>query len=127
MAWFMNELLRALRDESDHFDREIVAEMTTRQRVDRFDESFQHRVDWGLGVICNSQRYGETVPYGFGEHASDRAFGHGGAQCAMALADPEHDLVIAWCLNGLCGEPRHNLRNRQINTAIYRDLRIGSS
>ena len=122
VAWFYNELLRALRDESELFDRDIVEPMTRRQRVDRFDEAFQHRVDFGLGVIVNSERYGQTVPYGFGPSASEHTFGHGGAQCAIGWADPEHDLAVAWALNGLCGEPRHNLRNRKLNAAIYEDL-----
>lgn len=125
VAWVYNELLRATRGESELFDEEIVAEMVRRHREDRFDEAFQHRVDFGLGVIVNSQRYGQTVPYGFGAAASEHAFGHGGAQCAIGFADPEHDLVVAWVLNGLPGEPRHNLRNRKLNEAIYADLGIG--
>ena len=123
VAWFYWHLLRALAfDDSDHFDGEVVRDMTARHRVDRFDESFRHRVDWGLGVIVNSERYGVTVPYGFGPYASDETFGHGGAQCAMGLADPKRSLAIAWCLNGLCGEPRHNKRNRELTAALYEDL-----
>ena len=102
---------------------ETLREMTARQREGLFDLSFQHRVDFGLGVIANSARYGEqTVPYGYGRHASESAFGHGGAQCAIGFADPEHELSVAWVVNGLPGEPRHNKRNREVNTAIYEDL-----
>ena len=118
VALFYRHLLERL-----HAGDNIVKGMTTRQRVGMFDDSFQHTVDFGLGVIVNSAEYGvQTVPYGYGVHASPDTFGHGGAQCAIGFADPEHDLVVAWCLNGLCGEPRHNQRNRRLNTAIYEDL-----
>jgi hypothetical protein len=42
----------------------------------------------------------------------------------MGFADPEHELVVTWAANALIGEPRHNARNRAINTAIYEDLGI---
>ena len=103
--------------------QEGVELMTRRHREGMTDATFMHQLDFGLGVIVNSNRYGvETVPYGFGRYASEATFGHGGAQCAMGFADPEHDLAVAWVLNGLPGEPRHNKRNREINSAIYEDL-----
>jgi hypothetical protein len=40
----------------------------------------------------------------------------------MAFADPEHGLAVAWAFNSLIGEPRHHVRNREINSAIYEDL-----
>lgn len=97
--------------------------MTQRHREGLKDLTFHHTIDFGLGVIVNSNRYGaETVPYGFGRHASESAFGHGGAQCAIGFADPERELAVAWVVNGLPGEPRHNKRNREVNSAIYEDL-----
>ena len=105
-----------------------LAEMTARQRAGRRDATFGATVDFGLGVIVNSARHGEPhVPYGFGPDASDAAFGHGGAQCAMGFRDPEHELCVAWTLNGLPGEPRHNKRNRDVNAAVYEDLGLASS
>lgn len=102
---------------------ETVQELTRRRRIGRFDETFRHRIDWGLGFIVNSGRYGdETVPYGFGPHASEETFGHGGSQSAIGFADPEHQVVVAWVANGRIGEPKHHRRNRELNTAIYRDL-----
>ena len=104
---------------------ETVVVMTSPQRVGLNDRTFQHRLDWGLGFIVNSNHYGlQTVPYGFGLHASPRAFGHGGAQSSIGFADPECGLTVAWHLNGQCGEPRHQRRNRALNTAIYEDLGI---
>lgn len=104
-------------------ESETIADMTRRHREGMYDWTFLHTMDWGVGFIINSNRYGaETVPYGFGRHASERAFGHGGSQSSCAFADPEHDLVVAWVLNGKCGERAHQTRARALNSAIYEDL-----
>ncbi len=100
-----------------------IQDMTSRHRVGKFDQTLQHTVDFGLGVVCNSNRYGaETVPYGFGQYCSDDTFGHGGSQCSMAFCDPQQNLVVAWSANGFCGEGQHQRRNRMINNAIYEDI-----
>ena len=102
---------------------ETVAEFTRRHRIGLFDHTFQHIIDFGLGFIVNSNRYGiETVPYGYGRYASDEAFGHSGAQSSCAFADPAHKLVVVWSCNGLPGERLHQRRAREINSAIYEDL-----
>ena len=102
-----------------------VPALTARHRVGEFDRTLGHVVDFGLGVIVDSNRYGpDTVPYGFGPHCSPRTFGHGGNQSSMAFCDPEHELVVAWATNGMCGEPKHQRRNRAINAAVYEDLRL---
>ncbi|MDW8343901.1 MAG: serine hydrolase domain-containing protein [Verrucomicrobiae bacterium] len=99
------------------------AVLTQRHRIGMFDETFRHVMDWGLGFVVNSGRYGaETVPYGFGRYASEETFGHGGAQSSMAFCDPVRQLVVAWICDGMCGEPRHHERNRELNTAIYEAL-----
>ena len=100
-----------------------IQQMTARHRVGKFDQTFQHTVDFGLGVLCNSNQYGaETVPYGFGQYCSESAYGHGGSQCSMGFCDPERQLVVTWSANGFCGESQHQRRNRMINNAIYEDL-----
>ncbi len=100
-----------------------IQQTTARHRAGKFDETFQHTVDFGLGVLCNSNRYGvETVPYGFGRYCSESTYGHGGSQCSMGFCDPERQLVVAWSANGFCGEAQHQRRNRMINNAIYQDL-----
>jgi CubicO group peptidase (beta-lactamase class C family) len=102
---------------------ETIAEFTQRHRVGLFDHTFQHVIDFGLGFIVNSNGYGvETVPYGYGRHASDEAFGHSGAQSSCAFADPAHQLAVAWSCNGLPGERLHQRRAREINSAIYEDV-----
>ena len=100
-----------------------LSELTTRHRIGLFDHTFQHTLDLGLGFIVNSNRHGaETVPYGYGRHASEATFGHSGSQSSCAFADPEHQLVVAWHCNGQPGEPRHQKRARTINSLIYEEL-----
>lgn len=97
--------------------------MTSRQRREPEDETFRQKLDFGLGVIVDSSRYGaDPVAYGYGAHCSDRTYGHGGVQTSIGFRDPERNLVVAWITNGQIGEPRHQRRNLAINTAIYEDL-----
>lgn len=102
---------------------ETIARMTMRHREGLFDSTFQHKVDFGLGLLIDSNCYGvETVPYGFGRYSSSKSFGHGGAQSSIGFCDPQHGLVVAWAANGTPGEAQHNRRNRELNSAIYLDL-----
>ena len=105
---------------------ETIRRFTLPQGKDTFDQNFQHKMDWGLGFIVDSNHLGrETVPYGFGRHASPSTFGHGGSQSFAAFADPVHNLVVAIVCNGMLGGPRHNRRARDLHSAIYEDLGIG--
>ena len=68
-------------------------------------------------------REGRTqVPYGFGPHASPRAFGHGGSQSSGALADPEHGLAAALTCTGMPGDAAHSRRVHDVWAALYEDL-----
>ena len=88
-----------------------------------FDHTFQHVLDWGLGFIPNSARYGvDTVPYGYGHHASERAFGHSGFRSSVAFADPEYGLAVALVWNGTPDNDRHERRVRAALDAVYEDL-----
>ncbi|MGB7158836.1 MAG: serine hydrolase domain-containing protein [Tepidisphaeraceae bacterium] len=103
--------------------RQSVTELTSRHRAGLFDHTFRHVIDWGLGFIIDSNRYGaETVPYGFGRRASEETFGHGGSQSSTSFADPKHGLVVALVWNGMPGEPKHQQRSRETLTALYEDL-----
>jgi CubicO group peptidase (beta-lactamase class C family) len=104
-----------------------AGEITTPQRVGMLDETFKNVIDWGLGVIMDSKKYGVAVPYGYGPHASPRTFGHGGSQSSTAFADPEHSLVVAIVFNGLPGEPKHDRRLKAVTAAIYEDLGLTSA
>jgi CubicO group peptidase (beta-lactamase class C family) len=118
---------RGVRDGVTILKPETVDLMTCRHRRGMHDETFKHVVDFGLGLIVNSNRYGpETVPYGFGRYSSEKAFGHGGAQSSIGFADPAYGLVVTAVANGCPGEPIHNKRFRKLNTAIYEDLGLTS-
>lgn len=103
---------------------ETVEWLARRHREGLFDHTFMHRLDFGLGFVVNSSRYGPaTVPYGYGIRASEDAFGHSGAQSSCAFADPARKLVVAWVTTGLPGEREHQARQRALNEAIYRSFR----
>ncbi len=122
LGWFYECLLN---QGMPVFEPQTVETMTTRHRTGAFDLTLQHIVDYGLGFIINSNRYGDaTVPYGFGKYASEQTFGHGGSQSSIAFADPEHELVVAVVANGRPGEPKHQRRAKEINEAIYEDLKL---
>ncbi len=107
---------------------ETVAAMTARHRVGEFDQTLGHVVDFGLGVIVDSNRYGAaTVPYGYGKYCSPRTFGHGGAQSSQGWCDPEAGLVVAYFFNGRAGEAQHHRRAKGLNEAIYLDLGLAES
>lgn len=104
---------------------QTIEAMIARHRVGLFDHTFKHIIDWGLGFILNSRQYGvDTVPYGYGPHASPRTFGHGGRQSSVGFADPEHGLVVAAVFNGTPGEARHDRRLRAFTAAVYEDLEL---
>jgi len=124
LGWFYEMLLGGgERNGVRILSPESVSLLTTRQRERMYDLTFMHTVDWGLGFIINSNRYGwQTVPYGFGRHASEGTFGHGGMQSSAGFADPERQLAVAIICNGTPGEARHTKRIRQLATALYEDL-----
>ncbi len=104
---------------------ETVGDLTSRHRIGAFDQTLQHVVDFGLGVIVDSHQYGaETVPYGYSRYVSERTFGHGGSQSSIGFAAPEHGLVVCYVADRRVGEPRHQKRHREIVNAIYEDLRL---
>ncbi|HSS49976.1 MAG TPA: serine hydrolase domain-containing protein [Thermoanaerobaculia bacterium] len=102
---------------------QTVEAMTARHRTGMVDLTFKHLLDWGLGFIVNSVRYGaETVPYGYGHHASPRTFGHSGYRSSVGFADPERRLAVALAFNGTPSNERHEARVRSALDAIYEDL-----
>ncbi len=106
--------------------RETVEEMTSRRREGLKDYTFGQVVDWGLGFLINSAKYGALAnPYGYGKHASEGTFGHGGMQSSGGFGDPEHGLCGAIIFNGLPGEPKHQRRIDVAMTALYEDLGLG--
>ncbi|BAM04824.1 serine hydrolase domain-containing protein [Phycisphaera mikurensis] len=125
-------LYRMLLDEADPagtldgvrvLEPATAAAVSSRQREGLEDATFKATIDWGLGVAIDSKRHGrELVPYGFGPHASDGAFGHGGNQCAVGFADPAHGLAAAVVWDGMPGELAHQQRLHTTLAALYEDL-----
>ena len=92
-------------------------------RTGKTDATFNHILDFGLGVILNSNRYGaETIPYGFGSHAGPGAFGHGGARSSIAFADPDFGFSAAIFLNGRVPETEHQPRMRALLDLLRSEL-----
>lgn len=115
---------------------ETVALFTDRHRRDTMDRTFRAVMDWGLGFMVNNRRHDAAnaqthpvasggTPYGFGPHASDASYGHGGNQLSSGFADPEHDLAVAVVFNGQPGEPKHQPRMHAVLGAIYEDMGLG--
>lgn len=99
-----------------------LAECVARQRSGKHDRTFLATVDFGLGFVLNTpQPGGRPMPYGYGAHASPRAFGHSGNQSSCAFADPDRRLAVAWVTDGMPGEPLHQRRQHALNTAVYED------
>lgn len=100
---------------------DTVEQMTHRHRDGRFDLTFHHRMDWGLGLLLDKPDRGR-MPYGHGRHASAQAFGHGGVQSSAAFADPAHGLAVAAVYAGMPGEQLHQRRIDALLTALYEAL-----
>lgn len=87
------------------------------------DATFGHIMDFGLGMILNSNRYGAaTVPYGFGARAGGKSFGHGGARSSIAFADPEAGFTATVFLNGRVPETEHQPRMRTLLDLLRSEL-----
>jgi CubicO group peptidase (beta-lactamase class C family) len=102
---------------------QAVEAMTARHRVGLVDETFRASVDWGLGIMANSWYHRRRpAPYGYGNHASNRAVGHGGAQSSLVMADPEYGVALALVCNGMPGEVVNHRRTQPVIDAVYEDL-----
>jgi CubicO group peptidase (beta-lactamase class C family) len=109
-------------------ESKTVELFTRRHRAGLPDRTFRTVLDWGLGFILDSKRYGaEQHPYGYGTHASDGTFGHSGYQSSSAFADPAHDLAVALVFNGCPGEAAHQERVHAVLGALYEDLELASA
>lgn len=106
---------------------QTVEAFTTPSRVGMTDVTFKHVLDWGLGFIINSVQYGaETVPYGYGHHASPRTFGHSGYRSSTGFADPEQGLAVALAFNGTPDNEAHEVRIRRVLDGVYEDLGLAA-
>lgn len=107
--------------------RPAIEAVVARHRTAMLDETFGTVIDWGLGIMVNSWHYrSQPAPYGYGDYASRRAFGHGGSQSSLAFADPEFGLAVALVCNGMPGEPKNHKRTQPVISALYDDLGLVS-
>ncbi|MFT5373856.1 MAG: CubicO group peptidase (beta-lactamase class C family) [Candidatus Latescibacterota bacterium] len=126
LAYFYEALLAGGQRQGQRIvSPQAVEALVARQRNGLFDHTFKHVMDWGLGFVVNSSIYGaETVPYGYGHHASPRSYGHSGQQTSVAFADPEWELAVALVVNGMPGPDQHHRRFLNIMNALYDDLEL---
>lgn len=118
LAFFYEKLL-----EGAWLQPDSLKKMRSPVRSNQLDATFAQIVDFGLGVMLNRNRQGETtVPYGFGSQAGPRAFGHGGARSSIAFADPDHGFTAAAFLNGRVPETEHQPRMRAILDLVRSEL-----
>jgi CubicO group peptidase (beta-lactamase class C family) len=121
----MNQLVRMYRmlvrggelDGTRLLSPQTVTAISARHRAGLHDRTFGVVMDWGLGFNVDGGA--------MGRHCSPRAFGHGGAQSAIAFADPEYGVAAAIQLNGMPGNEAHYRRFNRVCTALYDDLGIG--
>jgi len=100
---------------------ETVELMSSCHTTGMLDETFNVRLDRGLGVVVDSKRYGHGADW-FGSRCSDRTFGHGGFRCSVGFADPAHGLAVAVVFNGMPSDAEHGARIRETLDALYTDL-----
>ena len=118
---------KSVQDGTRVLSAETVEALVAGHRIGMYDHTFRHVMDWGLGFLLNSARYGEgAAPYGYGPHASPRTFGHGGSQCCTGFADPENGLAAAIVWNGRPGEAPHDRRLRETLAALYEDVGLAA-
>jgi CubicO group peptidase (beta-lactamase class C family) len=125
LAHFYEALRRVLRGELDFLRVETLEEMVVPQRSPGMrDLTFGHPADFGYGFYLHPDKYGKgKSSYGYGQYASESSFGHSGAQSSCAFYDPGADVIVAWVVDGMPGEPKHQRRARAINEAVYQDMK----
>jgi CubicO group peptidase (beta-lactamase class C family) len=107
-------LNRGVLDGKRILSAQTIEAITARHRTRMLDQTFGIVLDWGLGFIVDAFLYGN--------HCSDRAYGHAGAQSSVGFCDPEFGLVVAMVLNGMPGSSLHNERMLGLANSIYFDL-----
>ena len=113
------ELLAGVSASLDVLSPETAALLRAVRRTGMFDTLQGATIDWSLA--------GPVDCVLFGPHCSREAFGHGGSQSSMVMADPVHGLALAVICNGKCGGPQHNARMGRIAAAVYTDLGLSGT
>ena len=120
---FYNAMHAMIRGADGLLRSETARDLVAPHRVGMFDRTFRQTMDWGLGFMRQSDHYAPgDVPYQFGSHASNDAFGHCGNQSTAAFCDPTHELCVVVLTNGMPGEEKHQPRMRLILDTLYQEL-----
>ncbi len=118
----MAAFYRGLLDDLDGAERvlpaALLADATTARLPIVEDVTLGRPAGFGLGFMT------PLSTHHFGEAPSDRAFGHAGqGGTSFAMADPDHDLVVAVLYNaGLDADTALSFRRVHLVDAIYRGL-----
>ncbi len=99
----------------------LLADATTARLPLSEDVTLGRPAGFGLGFMT------PLSSHHFGSGPSDRAFGHAGqGGTSFAMADPEHDLVVAVLFNaGLDADTALSFRRVHMVDAVYRGLDAG--
>jgi len=118
LAAFYQGLLGDLRGAERVLPAELLTDAVTPRLPLSFDVTLDRDAGFGLGFMA------PLSSHFFGEAPSDQAFGHAGqGGTSFAMADPEHDLVLAVLFNaGLDADTALSFRRVHLVDAIYRSL-----
>lgn len=118
MATFYEGLLDDLAGEERVLPQPLLEEATTARLPLTQDVTLGREAGFGLGFMA------PLSSHHFGNRPSARAFGHAGqGGTSFAMADPEHDLVVAVLFNaGLDADTALSFRRVHLVDAVYRAL-----
>ncbi|MFN7149082.1 MAG: serine hydrolase domain-containing protein [Microthrixaceae bacterium] len=118
MATFYDGLLADLGGADTVLPADLLAQATTARLPVTHDVTLDRDAGFGLGFMT------PLSSHFFGQAPSDAAFGHAGqGGTSFAMADPDHDLVVAVLFNaGLDADTALSFRRVHLIDAIYRAL-----
>ena len=118
MATFYRGLLRDLDGAGSVLPAELLADSVAARLPLNHDVTLDRDAAFGLGFMA------PLSSHFFGERPSTRAFGHAGqGGTSFAMADPDHDLVIAVLFNaGLDADTALSYRRVNLVDAVYRSI-----
>lgn len=118
MATFYQGLLGDLAGANCVLPSDLLSNAVTARLPISYDVTLDRDAGFGLGFMA------PLNSHFFGEAPSARAFGHAGqGGTSFAMADPEHDLVLAVLFNaGLDADTALSFRRVHLVDAIYRTL-----
>jgi len=115
---FYEAILAARRGLAGPLAPDVAHTVSSPRRAIRYEEAYGFPMQWGCGA--------QTLMWPlYGRYVSFAAFGHDGMQAALALADPDLDLVVVHLANAMNDQSSRNWR--QLLDQVYRELGLGST